>query len=497
MSRTETRLVTESAASDAGRRRALEDTPDRDAESFLAGGQDGASSFENVADCPTGSDLLAIEAEASNSADVALDLDFAVEDLEDDWHRQGRTLTYDDVLRLATKRGFTPDQIENLVGRLSTLGIEIERSHAESAGLRDAMRLDEDGFKPEVRTSGRHQADGLGRYFKLIGRSPLLRAEEEVELWRRIDTMQRLQDQLAASPAPRPTPNVQRVLKSGKAAHDELVYRNLRLVVSIARRHAQESAGMDFEDLIQEGTIGLMRAADKFDGSKGFKFSTYATWWIRQAITRAIADKGRTIRIPVHMYEKVMSVRRRTSELTVSLGREPSIAEVSQHTGFDLATVAALRDLDKGTASFSAPTGEGDTSLGDLIADQSESPEAIDPADVVIGDHFVREVDDLMRNALAPREATIIQRRYGFEGGDLETLQAIADDVGVTRERVRQLENMSLDTMRGHPKLRPLYIYLLDDSRDDNPKPSGGWPVATNSKKSSKKRSRTRKAGQQ
>ncbi|MDH3010072.1 sigma-70 family RNA polymerase sigma factor [Gordonia alkanivorans] len=441
---------------------------------------------------PTGSELSEIDADLTNQSATSQELEFAIEDLEDDWHRQGKSLTYDDVLRLATKRGFAPDEIEFVLGRLSSLGIAVVQSESETSGLQSAMRLDQDGFKPAVRARSREEVDGLGRYFGLIGRSPILRAEEEVELWRRIDTMQKLEAQLEVDPPRRQLPSVRRTLESGRAAHAELVLRNLRLVVSIARKHLPQSAGLEFEDLIQEGTIGLIRAADKFDGSRGFKFSTYATWWIRQALTRAIANKGRSIRIPVHMHEKLVSVRRGAAELTTTLGRLPSLEEISEFTGFDLATVAAARDLDRGIVSISAPVGEGDSTLGDLLADKSDSLDT-DPAQVVINNSCVAEVDALIGTVLAPREAGVIRRRYGFEGPE-ETLQNIADDVGVTRERVRQLANFSLNALHCHPMVRPLYIYLQEDGWDDRPEPKDGWPTEPLSEKKSRNRKLPRKA---
>ncbi|MGV6991244.1 sigma-70 family RNA polymerase sigma factor [Gordonia amicalis] len=439
--------------------------------------EDDANSLgQEDAEEPSLSELAAIDAE---SGDVTIDtqeLEFAVEDLEDDWHRQGQSLSYDDVLRLTTKRGFGPGQVAVVLARLNALGIGVERSASEKAGARDSMRLDDEGFKPAVKPRSRSEVDGLGQYFRLIGRSPLLRPEEEVALWRRIDAAKKLAVQLEQHPPRRQLPSVNRTLASGKAALDELVVRNLRLVVSIARRHVHESAGLDLEDLIQEGTIGLIRAAEKFDGGRGYKFSTYATWWIKQAIGRAIPDKGRTIRIPVHMYEKVVSVRRRTADLTASLGRGPTIEEISELTGFDLATVTAARDLDQGTASFSAPVGEGDTTLGDLLADKSGSLDAVDPAHIVVSAQCGLDLCELVESALDSREASVIRRRYGFDGGEEETLQAIADDYGVSRERIRQIERDAHNRLRAHPIVRPLYIYLLEDSRADSPKPSTGWP---------------------
>lgn len=448
------------------------------------------SSLADVVE-PTAEELHSIEARSDSFS--TQELEFAVEDLEDDWHRQNNELSYDDVLRLTTKRGFSPDQLEYIITRLTASGISIQRSHAESAGMQDALRLDDEGFRPTVRTSARGPLDGIGRYFQLIGRSPVLRAEEEVELWRRIDTMQRYSARLSQNPSANLSLSARRAIESGKAAHDELVNRNLRLVVSVARKYARERTGLELEDLIQEGSIGLMRAADKFDGSKGFKFSTYASWWIRQAITRAIADKGRTIRIPVHVHEKLVSIRKHTSDLSLQLGRDPSIEEISKHTGFDCATVAALRDLDRGTVSLDAPTGESNTALGDLLERQSTTLDEHDPAGIVIAECLVNEVADFIDTALAPRERTIVRRRYGFDAGELETLQAIADDVGVTRERVRQLANMSLKTLSIHPMVRELYIYLLDDTREFPPVPRGGWPISERAKRKSKTPKLTRK----
>jgi RNA polymerase primary sigma factor len=313
---------------------------------------------------------------------------------------------------------------------------------------------DSDGFRGSA-------ADPVHMYLKEIGKVKLLDAALEVELAERILAGNEAASRLAlfegGTGESYPGRAADRVLvRRGQSAKEALIEANLRLVVSIAKRY--RNRGLAFLDLIQEGNLGLMRAVEKFDHTKGFKFSTYATWWIRQAITRAIADQARTIRIPVHMVETINKVVWAQRQLLQELGREPSAEEVAGRVDFSIERVREIQRINQDTVSLEQPMGdEDDFSLSDLIEDR----EAVVPDDAAAR----TMLDDAVREALghlSPREQDVVRLRFGLEDGKIRTLEEVGKAFGVTRERIRQIEAKTLAKLR-----RPESAQLLRDYLDE------------------------------
>jgi RNA polymerase primary sigma factor len=250
---------------------------------------------------------------------------------------------------------------------------------------------------------------------------------------------------------------VERAIRSGQDGKDLLIEANLRLVVSIAKRY--RNRGMAFLDLIQEGNLGLMRAVEKFDYRRGFKFSTYATWWIRQAITRAVADQGRTIRIPVHMVETINKVMRAQRQLSQELGREPTVEEVADRMQYPVERVLELQRISQDTISLEQPIGEEeDFSLSDLIEDQTAEVPADAATRMLLNEAVKRALDELTE-----REQEVVRLRFGLDDGRVRTLEEVGVIFGVTRERIRQIEMKTLAKLR-HPMVsRPLRDYVEGD----------------------------------
>lgn len=300
--------------------------------------------------------------------------------------------------------------------------------------------------------------DSIRLYLQEIGRIRLLRADEEIELARKIADLlelervrDRLQERLEREPEYRewaeavqlPLPAFRYRLHIGRRAKDKMVQSNLRLVVSIAKKYMNR--GLSFQDLIQEGSLGLIRAAEKFDHEKGYKFSTYATWWIRQAITRAIADQSRTIRLPVHLYETISRIKKTTKLLSQEMGRKPTEEEIA--TRMEI-TIEKLRFIAKSAQlpiSLETPIGkEEDSRLGDFIESDGETPED------QVSKNLLREDLEKVLDSLSPRERDVLRLRYGLDDGRMKTLEEIGQIFNVTRERIRQIEAKALRKLR-HP----------------------------------------------
>jgi RNA polymerase primary sigma factor len=301
--------------------------------------------------------------------------------------------------------------------------------------------------------------DPVHTYLKEIGKVALLSAELEVEMAQRIEAGLAAAARLAAlegaesdaEPSTDPSKD-RRLVRKGQQAKDVLIEANLRLVVSIAKRY--RNRGLAFLDLIQEGNLGLMRAVEKFDYTKGFKFSTYATWWIRQAITRAIADQARTIRIPVHMVETINKVVWAQRQLLQELGREPTAEELASRVEFPIDRVREIQRINQDTISLEQPVGdEDDFSLSDLIEDRA----AVVPDDAATRAMLDKAVKEALAY-LSHREQDVVRMRFGLEDGKIRTLEEVGKAFGVTRERVRQIESKTLAKLR-----RPDAAYLLRD----------------------------------
>jgi len=299
--------------------------------------------------------------------------------------------------------------------------------------------------------------DTVGLYLKEVGRVPLLNAEEEVKLAKRIERGRLAREELARGPV-----NDQRKrelrhgIEDGWAAREHLITANSRLVISVAKKYM--GRGVPFLDLIQEGNIGLIRAAKKFDYRRGHKFSTYATWWIRQAVTRAIADQGRTIRVPVHMGDQINKLLRVSHQLTQKLGRDPTTEEMADLLGVTPKKVENMIQVARRPLSLETPTDEEEDSvLADFIQDE-ESPAPVDTVTQNLLQEHLKEV----LNSLPPREVRILQLRYGLLDGQSYTLEEVGRKMGVTRERVRQIEAQALSRLRHPGHRRKLVDYLRE-----------------------------------
>jgi RNA polymerase primary sigma factor len=301
-----------------------------------------------------------------------------------------------------------------------------------------------------------HVSDPVRMYLQEIGRYPLLTTQQEVELSMQVEAGERAALQLAEHDDPTPAERIilERQIRKGDRARQRLVVSNLRLVVSIAKKYV--GRGLSLLDLIQEGNLGLIRAVEKFDYRKGFKFSTYATWWIRQSVTRALADQARTIRVPVHMVETINKLAMVQRSLHQDLGREPSIEEIAKELDMESGKVTELRRIALDPVSLETPIGEeDDATIGDVVPDLG--------ADVPVEEaafRLLQEYLSLALEALNERERQVLIMRFGLDDGTVRTLEQVGDHFDVTRERVRQIENKALAKLRQPARAKQLDGYL-------------------------------------
>ena len=299
--------------------------------------------------------------------------------------------------------------------------------------------------------------DPVRQYLKEIGRVPLLTAVEEVALSERIEAglyaAHKVSQVTEAKPTKKQIADLKIIAHEGEAAKRQLIEANLRLVVSIAKRYPAK--GLDLLDIIQEGNLGLVRAVEKFDYKKGYKFSTYATWWIRQNVTRGLADKSRTIRVPVHVNEQISKINRVKQELTVSLGRDPTEAEIADEVDLEPAEVKKIKAYDKDPISIQAVVGDK-AEFGDFI----EDADAIKPDEYAVASDLRDQLTAVLKG-LSEREARVIIRRFGLDGHEPQTLNEVGDLFGLTRERIRQIESKAIAKLR-HPSQSSRLREFLD-----------------------------------
>ncbi|CAL9551100.1 RNA polymerase principal sigma factor HrdB [Streptomyces sp. enrichment culture] len=356
----------------------------------------------------------------------------------------------------AKKTAAKKDDVELLDDEvLEETKVTDEPEGTENAGFVLSDEDEDDAPAQQVAAAGA-TADPVKDYLKQIGKVPLLNAEQEVELAKRIEAGLFAEDKLANSDklAPKLKRELEIIAEDGRRAKNHLLEANLRLVVSLAKRYT--GRGMLFLDLIQEGNLGLIRAVEKFDYTKGYKFSTYATWWIRQAITRAMADQARTIRIPVHMVEVINKLARVQRQMLQDLGREPTPEELAKELDMTPEKVIEVQKYGREPISLHTPLGEdGDSEFGDLIEDS----EAVVPADAVSFTLLQEQLHSVL-DTLSEREAGVVSMRFGLTDGQPKTLDEIGKVYGVTRERIRQIESKTMSKLRHPSRSQVLRDYL-------------------------------------
>ncbi|MFQ5942917.1 MAG: sigma-70 family RNA polymerase sigma factor [Anaerolineales bacterium] len=363
-------------------------------------------------------------------------------------------VTSDDILALFPDAERDLDQLEEVYASLLRANI----NYLEEAPDEDDAQDEELTEIEKLREKDRNDLaqidadDSVGLYLKEVGRVPLLTAEQEVSLSKRIERGRNAREAMARGDGNRA--NQRLFIEDGWAAREHLITANSRLVISVAKKYM--GRGVPFLDLIQEGNIGLIRAAKKFDYRRGHKFSTYATWWIRQAVTRAIADQGRTIRVPVHMGDQINRLLRTSHQLTQMLGRDPTTEELAESLSVTPKKVENMIQVARRPISLETPTDEEEDSiLSDFIQDE-ESPA---PTEIVTNSLLREQLRDVL-HTLPPREVRILQLRYGLHDGQSYTLEEVGRKMGVTRERVRQIEAQALSRLR-HPSHRRMLVDYL------------------------------------
>ena len=415
---------------------------------------------------------------------IALTIDKAIQrQLVQKGSTQG-FVTYDDILAIVPNAEQNLEQVEDLMEELTQAGVVVLNEPPPAAPAEAEVEADDlievpadelaeieadsdydDPFGLDlIQDSGYQQAietdDVVGLYLKEAGRTPLLNAEEEVRLAKRMEIGLKATQEMEAIGDDIPMDDridLEMAIEDGDLAQEHLIKANSRLVISVAKKYI--GRGVHFLDLIQEGNIGLIRAARKFDYRLGHKFSTYATWWIRQAVSRAVADQGRTIRVPVHMGDQINRLRRVTMRLTQELGRDPTLIELAEGMETTPDKINTLIEVARRPISLETPTDEDEESeIGDFVEDTS-SPAPSEMTDA----EMLREHLAMALNKLPEREAKILQLRYGLSDGEQHTLEEVGKAIGVTRERVRQLEAQALNRLRRSSSHQILRDFMYSD----------------------------------
>jgi len=375
--------------------------------------------------------------------------------------REKGYVTLDDVSTILPESERSITQLEEIFAALLSARITYIEDDKVTEPTDDALEAEEEEKEPEIileqedYLANVETKDTVGLYLKEAGRVPLLTPQEEIDITKRMELGLIARERLTTERVPdNERLDLQNLIEDGWAAREHLIRANARLVISVAKKYM--GRGVPFLDLIQEGNIGLMRAAKKFDHNRGYKFSTYATWWIRQAVTRAIADQGRTIRIPVHMGDQVSRMLRTQHQLKQKFSREPSIEELAEALDVPQKKVEEMIKLARYPLSLQMPIGdEEDDTLGDFIEDDT-----IPTPDTTAANNLLHEHLESVLDMLPPREARILQLRYGLVDGQYLTLNEVGRKMGVTRERVRQIEAQALRRLRTPSIQRALRPYL-------------------------------------
>ncbi len=370
-------------------------------------------------------------------------------------------LTMGEVLEMFPDPEERLEQLEEVFMRLNEAGIEVydEKEDTSESGILEESLLheaEEPQIDPEaLDLSGISSDDTVGLYLKEMARVPLLSLEEEVELAMKLCAAQEAKRELRRDGHdPEERARLERIIEEGQQAREHLIKANTRLVVSIAKKYM--GRGVPFLDLIQEGNLGLMKAVEKFDYKRGYRFSTYATWWIRQTITRAIADQGRTIRVPVHMSDRIRRLYKTARKLEQEHGRKPTLEEIANEMGLEPRKVQWMLKVSWRPLSLERPVGEEeDSELGSFIEDDS-TPTPTESA----YQNLLREKLEEVLSTLTPREARILRLRFGLQNGRSYTLEEVGQKFGLTRERIRQIEGKALRRLRHPRRSRQLRDYL-------------------------------------
>ncbi|MCS7060949.1 MAG: sigma-70 family RNA polymerase sigma factor [Anaerolineae bacterium] len=366
----------------------------------------------------------------------------------------------DDILELLPEVDDSYEQVDRIIALLAEAGVQLQDLSMEEEETTDSLDEDEEEEDDDDDTAALSADDSIGLYLREMARVPLLTMEEEIKLAKHVERGNRARSKLKAieeSGKPAPAEEVDKLkawAEEGRLAREHLIKANTRLVVSIAKKYM--GRGVPFLDLIQEGNLGLMKAVEKFNHKLGFRFSTYATWWIRQTITRAIADQARTIRVPVHMSDRIRRLYKTTHELEQSLGRKPTPEELGNELGVESDKVEWMLKVSWRPLSLEQPVGEEeDNEFGAFIEDETTPS----PAQTV-HDELLRAKIEQVLSTLTPREQRILRLRFGLINGKCYTLEEVGQKFGLTRERIRQIEGRALRRLRHPRRSRQLKDFL-------------------------------------